>query len=94
MFFLATAGMIVCFFEIMATRYYGLPLFDNYLIIPLYFFPSNLTLGECLLVLRSGMPLILQVALMMDNSFDLIKKPEPAASTKDPTTILSEICDS
>lgn len=28
------------------------------------------------------MPLILQVALMMDNSFDLIKKPEPAASIR------------
>lgn len=35
--------------------------------------PSNYTLGEGLKVLRYGMPLILQCALlMMDNSFDMV----------------------
>lgn len=53
--------------------YYGDPRFDDYLNTAMLLFPDTYTLGEALKVLRYGMPLILQAALlMMDFSFDVI----------------------
>ena len=45
--------------------YYGDPRFDDYLNTAMLLFPDTYTLGEALKVLRYGMPLILQAALLM-----------------------------
>lgn len=75
-------------FEFSAKVYYGDPNFEPIINAALALFPSNYTLGEALKVLRYGMPIILQGALlMMDNSFDSIEN-EP----ENPTQILENIC--
>lgn len=82
-----TVAMIGAF-EFTAKVYYGDPRIDTYLNMAMVFFPRSYTLGEALKVLRYGMPLILQAALlMMDNSFDVLK-----AEDDDPTAILTKIC--
>ena len=76
-------------FEFGAKVYYGDPRFDTYITMTLNLFPTNYTLGEALKVLRYGMPLFLQAALlMMDNSFDVVRE-----VADDPTAILTKICD-
>lgn len=75
-------------FEFGAKVYYGDPRVDIYLNMAMTLFPNTYTLGEALKVLRYGMPLILQAALlMMDNSFDVL-----AEEDDDPTAILTNIC--
>lgn len=75
-------------FEFYAKVYYGDPRFDDFLNTAMLLFPNTYTLGEALKVLRYGMPLILQAALlMMDFSFDVIGEEED-----DPTAILTKIC--
>jgi len=75
-------------FEFGAKVYYGDPRVDTYLNLAMTLFPNTYTLGEALKVLRYGMPLILQAALlMMDNSFDVL-----AEEDDDPTAILTNIC--
>ena len=76
-------------FEFCAKIYYGDPRFDTYITLAMNLFPNQYTLGEALKVLRNGMPLLLQAALlMMDNSFDVIK-----VAPEDPTAILTKICE-
>ena len=76
-------------FEFFAKVYYGDPRIDHFLNAAMLLFPSTYTLGEALRVLRYGMPLILQAALlMMDFSFDVLGYEED-----DPTAILTKICD-
>lgn len=75
-------------FEFISKIYYGDPKFDPVITLCLNFLPPNYTLGEGLKVLRYGMPLFLQCALlMMDNSFDLVTE-----QVDDPTAILQRIC--
>lgn len=72
---LAFSVAMIGAFEYGAKIYYGDPRFDMYITGALNFFPVTYTLGEALKVLRYGMPLILQAAiLMMDNSFDVLKE--------------------
>lgn len=62
-------------FEFFAKVYYGDERFESLLGAALAMFPVNYTIGEALRVLRYGMPLILQAALLMlDNSFDLLSE--------------------
>ena len=76
-------------FEFGAKIYYGDPRFEPLINACLALFPSNYTLGEALKVLRNGMPIILQGALvMMDNSFDQI-----GLQTETSTYILRQIVD-
>ena len=76
-------------FEFFSKIYYGDPRFDYFITFGLNFLPTNYTLGEALKVLRYGMPLILQFALLlMDNSFDMI-----VAEGDNPTAILQKICE-
>ena len=75
-------------FEFFSKVYYGDPRVDELLNTAMLLFPNTYTLGEALKVLRYGMPLILQAALlMMDFSFDVIGEEED-----DPTAILTKIC--
>ena len=76
-------------FEFGAKVYYGDERFEHYIELALNVLPTNYTLGEALKVLRYGMPLLLQAALLMlDNSFDQIQNLDD-----DPTAILVKICD-
>jgi len=75
-------------FEFVSKIYYGDPRFDPVITVCLNVLPSNYTLGEALKVLRYGMPLFLQCALlMMDNSFDMVTEQDD-----NPTAILQKIC--
>jgi len=74
-------------FEFGAKIYYGDPRFDVFINVGLELLPVNYTLGEALKVLRYGMPLILQLGiLMMDNSFDVVED-----KADDPTALLTKI---
>lgn len=85
---IASTIALIGAFEFGAKVYYGDPRVEPFLNAALALFPSNYTLGEALKVLRYGMPIILQGALlMMDNSFDSIEN-EP----ENPTQILENIC--
>ena len=85
---LACTVALIGAFEFGAKIYYGDDRFDAVFHAALAFFPSNYTLGEALKVLRYGMPIILQGALLtMDHSFDS-KENEPES----PTMILENIC--
>mmetsp|Transcript_31276 Transcript_31276/g.36696 ORF Transcript_31276/g.36696 Transcript_31276/m.36696 type:complete len:224 (-) Transcript_31276:84-755(-) len=85
---LACTVALVGAFEFGAKVYYGDPRLEPLINAALTFFPSNYTLGEALKVLRYGMPIILQGALLtMDSSFDSIGN-EP----ENPTIILENIC--
>ncbi len=76
-------------FEYGAKIYYGDDRVDFLIQGIMSFFPINYTMGEALKVLRYGMPLILQAALlMMDNSFDAL-----GAKKDNPTELLSKICE-
>ena len=75
-------------FEFGAKVYYGDERVEPIMNAALTLFPSNYTIGEALKVLRYGMPIILQGALlMMDNSFDSIEN-----EVENPTQILENIC--
>lgn len=86
-FLACTVALIGCF-EFFAKIYYGDPMFESLFDAALVMFPSNYTLGEALKVLRYGMPIILQGALLtMDFSFDSMGN-----MAENPTQILENIC--
>lgn len=85
--FLGAAVAMIGAFEFGAKIYYGDPRFDVFINVGLELLPVNYTLGEALKVLRYGMPLILQLGiLMMDNSFDVVED-----KADDPTALLTKI---
>ena len=84
---LACTVALVGAFEFLAKLYYGEPYAETLINAALSVFPNNYTLAEALKVLRYGMPIILQGALlMMDASFDAIGN-----QPNDATSVLTQI---